>query len=155
MSSNIKRLGGEILKFKECREKAGLSQREVGDRLGISDSAVCLWEREEGGSLPRASMLPAIAKLYGVTVDELLSDQDEGKEGYILWFKFGVGMLLTFFAVFVSLFSIAAICVLIQSIAEHEVTTMLLLKTLGAFIVSSASAICLWALAWKFLYHSF
>ena len=78
-----------------------------------------------------------------------------GKEGYILGFKFGIGMLLTFFAVFVSIFSIAAICVLIQSIAEHEATTMLLLKTLGAFIVSSASAICLWALAWKFLYHSF
>ena len=78
MSSNIKRFGGEILRFKECREKAGLSQREVGDRLGISDSAVCLWEREQGGSLPRASMLPAIAKLYGVTVDKLLSDQGEG-----------------------------------------------------------------------------
>ena len=77
MSSNIKRFGGEILKFKECREKAGLSQREVGDRLGISDSAVCLWEREEGGSRPRASMLPAIAKLYGVTVDELLSDDQQ------------------------------------------------------------------------------
>ena len=77
MSSNIKRFGGEILRFKECREKAGLSQREVGDRLGISDSAVCLWEREQGGSLPRASM-PAIAKLYGVTVDKLLSDQGEG-----------------------------------------------------------------------------
>ena len=80
MSSNIKRFGGEILRFKECREKAGLSQREVGDRLGISDSAVCLWEREQGGSLPRASMLPAIAKLYGVTVDKLLSDQGEGWE---------------------------------------------------------------------------
>ena len=78
MSSNIKRFGGEILRFKECREKAGLSQREVGDRLGISDSAVCLWEREQGGSLPRASMLPAIAKLYVVTVDKLLSDQGEG-----------------------------------------------------------------------------
>ncbi len=62
------------MKFKEFREKAGLSQREVGNRLGISDSAVCLWEREQRGSLPRASMLPEIAKLYGVTVDELLSD---------------------------------------------------------------------------------
>lgn len=77
MSSNIKHFGGEILKFKEFREKAGLSQREVGDRLGISDSAVCLWEREQGGSLPRASMLPAIAKLYGVTVDDLLADNTE------------------------------------------------------------------------------
>ena len=77
MSSDIKRLGGEILKFKEFRERAGLSQREVGKILGVSDSAVCLWEREQGGSLPRVSMLPAIAKLYGVTVDELLSDNGD------------------------------------------------------------------------------
>lgn len=45
--------------------------------MGVSDSAVCLWEREKDGSFPRANMLPQIARLYGVTVDELLSD---GKE---------------------------------------------------------------------------
>ena len=77
MSSNIKRFGGENLRFKEFRERAGLSQREVGEKLGISDSAVCLWEREQGGSLPRTNMLPEIAKLYGVTVDELLSDTED------------------------------------------------------------------------------
>lgn len=64
------------MRFKEFRERAGLSQREVGARLGISDSAVCLWEKDEGGSLPRTNMLPRIAKLYGVTVDELLSERD-------------------------------------------------------------------------------
>lgn len=63
------------MRFKEFREKAGLSQREVGEKLGVSDSAVCLWEREKGGSLPRSSMLPQIARLYGVTVDELLSNE--------------------------------------------------------------------------------
>ena len=77
MSSNIKHFGGEILRFKEFREKAGLSQREAGEKLGVSDSAVCLWEREKDGSFPRANMLPQIARLYGVTVDALLSD---GKE---------------------------------------------------------------------------
>lgn len=64
------------MRFKEFREKAGLSQREVGKKLGVSDSAVCLWERVQGGSTPRARMLPLIAKLYGVTVDELLSDDN-------------------------------------------------------------------------------
>ena len=77
MSSNIKHSGGENLRFKEFREKVGLSQREVGKKLGVSDSAVCLWEREQGGSLPRASMLLSIAEQYGVTVDELLADQKE------------------------------------------------------------------------------
>mgnify|MGYP002795553310 CR=1 FL=1 len=67
------------MRFKEFREKAGLSQREVGKKLGVSDSAVCLWEREQGGSFPRASMLPEIAKLYGVTVDELLSNEQDAE----------------------------------------------------------------------------
>ena len=65
------------MRFREYREKAGLSQREVGKRLGISDSAVCLWEREENGSTPRTTMLPAIAALYGCTVDDLLSSSTD------------------------------------------------------------------------------
>lgn len=68
------------MRFREYREKAGLSQREVGKRLGISDSAVCLWEREENGSTPRTTMLPAIAALYGCTVDELLSEEPESNK---------------------------------------------------------------------------
>lgn len=63
------------MRFKELREKTGLSQREVGAKLGVSDSAVCLWERQTNGALPRANMLPEIAKLYGCTVDELFQEE--------------------------------------------------------------------------------
>ncbi len=51
------------------------TQREVAKALGIKGSAVSKWEN--GLSKPRASLLPAIAKLYGCTVDELLSDDDD------------------------------------------------------------------------------
>ena len=51
------------------------TQREVAEALGIKGSAVSKWEN--GLSKPRASLLPAIAKLYGCTVDELLSDDDD------------------------------------------------------------------------------
>lgn len=64
------------MNFKKYRKRAGLSQREVGAKLGVSDSAVCLWEKETGGSVPRASMLPEIARLYGCTVDELLAPEE-------------------------------------------------------------------------------
>jgi transcriptional regulator with XRE-family HTH domain len=44
--------------------------------LSVSDAAVYQWET--GETTPNAKRLPEIAKLYGVTVDELLSDQNEG-----------------------------------------------------------------------------
>ena len=58
--------------FKQARINAGLSVRDVMKSLNVSDAAVYQWET--GGFLPNAKRLPEIAKLYGVTVDELLSD---------------------------------------------------------------------------------
>ena len=40
--------------------------------LNVSDAAVYQWET--GAFLPSTKRLPEIAKLYGVTVDELLKD---------------------------------------------------------------------------------
>lgn len=58
--------------FKSARIAAGLSVREVMEKLGVSDAAVYQWET--GVQAPRASRLPQIAELYGCTVDDLLSD---------------------------------------------------------------------------------
>ncbi len=67
------------MSFLSAREKAGLTQREVADKLNIDQSSVSWWET--GKNNPRAALLPAIASLYGVTVDELLQtdNQSEGK----------------------------------------------------------------------------
>ncbi len=48
------------------------TQREVAQKLGVQPSAVSKWER--GIAKPRADKLPAIAKLYGCTIEELLAD---------------------------------------------------------------------------------
>lgn len=54
------------------RKKAGLTQQQVADELGISDSAVNQWEK--GKSFPRTEFLPKLAKLYCCTVDDLLRE---------------------------------------------------------------------------------
>ena len=64
--------------FKQARINAGLSVRQVMKALDVSDAAVYQWET--GVFLPSTKRLPEIAKLYGVTVDELLRQGDE-KEG--------------------------------------------------------------------------
>lgn len=52
------------------RKANGMTQREVADRLNVSDKAVSRWERDE--CAPDLSLIPAIAEMYGVTCDELL-----------------------------------------------------------------------------------
>lgn len=52
------------------RKAHGYTQQEVADKLNISNKTVSKWERDEG--CPEIMMLPAIAELYGVTVDEIL-----------------------------------------------------------------------------------
>jgi HTH-type transcriptional regulator/antitoxin HipB len=62
----------------KLRKKHGLSQEELADRLGISRRAVSKWERAE--SSPDTDNLICLAKLYGVSLDELLdcdSDIDD------------------------------------------------------------------------------
>lgn len=63
------------MSFYSARKKAGLSQADAGAMLGVAPAAVCQWET--GKTLPRSRLLPKIAKIYGCTVDDLLSDEEE------------------------------------------------------------------------------
>ena len=63
------------MNFRTARLAAGLSVAQVVDALSVSDAAVYQWET--GITTPNTKLLTEIAKLYGVTVDELLADQKE------------------------------------------------------------------------------
>ncbi len=52
------------------RRANGMTQRELGERLFVSDKTVSRWERDE--CTPDLSLIPAIADIFGVTADELL-----------------------------------------------------------------------------------
>lgn len=55
----------------ELRKKKHLTQRNLAERLHITDKAVSKWER--GLSCPDIALLPELASILDVTVDELLS----------------------------------------------------------------------------------
>jgi transcriptional regulator with XRE-family HTH domain len=59
------------LRLQMCRKKAGLSQREVGKRLGITGTAVGKFENNI--SIPSAERLKQLAYLYNVSTDYLLN----------------------------------------------------------------------------------
>lgn len=62
---------GEFLAV--LRKSHGLTQQEVADRLGVSNRTVSAWER--GTVMPDILLLPELAELYEVTVDEILAGE--------------------------------------------------------------------------------
>lgn len=61
-------------KIYQCRKKIGMSQVDLADALGVSRQSVSKWET--GESNPEVSKIPQLAKLFGVTADWLLSEED-------------------------------------------------------------------------------
>ncbi len=61
----------------EARERAGVSQLEVAERLDLPRSAIS--KMENGEQRVESLVLAAMARLYGVPIDSLLADGDEVK----------------------------------------------------------------------------
>lgn len=57
------------------RKAKGITQEGLAELLGISGQAVSKWENDQ--NCPDISLLPQLAKVLGVTVDELLSGKQE------------------------------------------------------------------------------
>ena len=60
----------------KLRKKSGLTQAQLAKRLNISDKAVSRWE--SGLGFPEITQFPEIAKIFGVTVDYLMTGDRKG-----------------------------------------------------------------------------
>ncbi len=67
--NEIKKSLGEVLKASRCECK--MTQEFVAESLGVSRQAVSKWE--SGKSDPSTSNLLALAKLYNISAEEILS----------------------------------------------------------------------------------
>ena len=63
------------------RRAAGLTQELLADRLGVTSQAVSKWERQL--SCPDVSLLPTMADIFGVTIDELFVSMESDTESRI------------------------------------------------------------------------
>lgn len=62
-------------RLQQLRKMNGYSQDVLAEKLGISRQAISKWERAE--SSPDTDNLIALARLYGLTVDELLNTEND------------------------------------------------------------------------------
>lgn len=65
-------------KLVNLRKKSGLSQEELAEKIGVSRQAVSKWERAE--SSPDTDNLIALAKIYSISLDDMLNNT--AKDGY-------------------------------------------------------------------------
>ena len=64
------------MNLKQLRKSHNFTQEELAERLNISRQAVAKWEK--GETVPDITSCIAMAKLYNVTLDNLVNYQDEG-----------------------------------------------------------------------------
>lgn len=76
---------GEIIST--LRKEKGLTQKEVADRLNITDKAVSKWERDL--ACPDTQTIPKLAEILGVSLEELLNAKSTPSTGHK-----GAGFLL-------------------------------------------------------------
>lgn len=62
-------------KLQKLRQKAGMSQDALAERLDVSRQAVSRWERDE--TMPETDKVVALADLFAVTTDYLLRQSAE------------------------------------------------------------------------------
>ena len=87
------------------RKALGLTQDELGRKLGVTNKAVSKWE--VGETTPEVAMLEPLAKALEVSVDELLTQKKKKKvkiNSLLLGLVIGLGSLLIITIVTTSLF---------------------------------------------------
>ena len=59
------------------RREKGMKQDELAEKMQVSPQAVSKWENDQ--TCPDISVLPTLAKLFGISVDELLTGKKEAE----------------------------------------------------------------------------
>lgn len=72
-----KKIGGFIQSLRKERE---LTQKELAEKLGVTDRAVSKWENGRG--MPDVSLMKPLCEILGITVSELLSGERIGQQDY-------------------------------------------------------------------------
>lgn len=70
-----KTIGGFIAALRKAN---GMTQKDLAERLNVSDKTVSRWERDEG--TPDLAVIPVIAEIFNVTCDELLRGERKSPE---------------------------------------------------------------------------
>ena len=73
-------------RLRRLRKKAGLTQEQLAEAIGVHLNTVCLWEK--GEYTPKTQSIKALAKALGVSEADLLNDSPQQHSGdWVISFK--------------------------------------------------------------------
>lgn len=78
MKKEIRKFVGEKIRY--YRKKNGLTQKELGDKIGVRHNTISQYE--SGTNEPEQDMLFAIANILDVSVNEFFPNTEHTKEGF-------------------------------------------------------------------------
>lgn len=67
-----------VMRIGELREKAGLTKKQLADKLGVDISTVCKWET--GENRPMADGLLQLAELFHCSIDDIFVRDSPGQD---------------------------------------------------------------------------
>ena len=62
-------------KLKELRHQYRLTQKQLAEKIGVTDSVICYYEKQE--RIPSPEILLKLAKVFNVTTDYLLGNDTD------------------------------------------------------------------------------
>ena len=131
------------------RKQAHMTQQELAEKLNYSDKAVSKWERAEG--VPDVLVLKALADLYGVTVNDFLTERKKPTKMRLKDY-FAKRWLITLLSA-VLVFFVATIVVFVwllvdpnssASVAMYAYLTALPVSMIVVLVFS-----CIWGMLWQ------
>ena len=70
----------------ECRKKKNMTQRELAERLGVTDKSVGNWEN--GRNMPDLSLFKPLCDELNITINDLMSGEVIEKDKYQVIFYY-------------------------------------------------------------------
>ena len=136
--------------IKTCRKEKGLTQREVAEKLNISEKTVSKWET--GNGLPEVSLMLPLCELLAISVNELLSGERLDEKRYVEKAEQNIISLMDeraqakrklILAVLVVAVTLVAgmVLIILPDLLEMELWLMLSLSILGTVIILIGIAI--------------
>ena len=134
----------------QLRKEHGMTQKELAERLFVSDKAVSKWERAEG--VPDVIVLKEIADLYGITVNDLLAEHKEQPpkvKTKSFWAKRWLITLLSAGLAFLVATVVMVVWLLIDPSSPGDVAKYVYLTAIPASLIVVLVFSCIWGKLWQ------
>lgn len=107
----------------DLRKKQGLTQQELGDKVGVGFRAVSKWER--GITVPDISIINELSKILGISSDELLTGKVNKENKPKEKKKVSINIKISITAILLIIFTISSIFIYnYNKVYEYNLTSL-------------------------------